>query len=300
MTTMQMAQAPTVRRRVKPSSVIIYAALTILALLCVLPMILVAMISVTSEAALAIHGYTFFPAEFSLDAYRTLFFGSSTIGQSYWISIVATSIGTAIATLITAAAGYTLSNKQVECRNGLSLYFFVTMVFNAGLVPWYMVCRMLGLTNNLWALIVPSLMFSPFNLFLTRNFMRGIPDSLMESAKIDGANDLVICTRIYFPLSKPVLATIALFYAIGYWNDWFNAVMLVVDSKLFTLQYFLYKIQSEISMLNKIAAGVQVSSPPLDTFKMATAVVTIGPIILLYPYLQRYFVKGLVIGGVKE
>ncbi len=300
MTNAQSAPRTAGGRHVKPGQVAIYLALALLALACVLPMLLVLMISVTDEVALAQNGYTFFPSQFSLDAYRTLFFGSSTIGQSYLVSIAVTLVGTLLATLITAAAGFALCNHQLECRNALSLYFFITMVFNAGLVPWYMMCRALGLINNFFSLIVPNLLFSPFNLFLCRNFMRGIPDSLMESARIDGANDLIICFRIYFPLSKPVLATVALFYGIGYWNDWFNSVMLVTDSRLYTLQYFLYKIQSEISMLNKIAVGVQVTAPPLDTFKMATAVVTIGPIILLYPYLQRYFVKGLVIGGVKE
>lgn len=274
--------------------------LALLALACLLPMLLVFFVSISSELSVAKNGYTFFPSAFSLDAYKVLLRGHSTIWHSYLISIIVTAVGTALAVVITGCAAYTLANKQVKYRNGLALFFFVTMVFNAGIVPWYMVCRMLGLSNNIFSLIIPSLLFSPFNMFLTRNFMRGIPDSLMESAKLDGANDATIALRIYFPLCTPVLATIALFYGIGYWNDWFNSVMLVTDSKFYTLQYFLYQLQSQLSMMARISVGVPVTAPPSDTFKMATAIVTIGPILLLYPYLQKYFVKGLVIGGVKE
>lgn len=279
----------------------VYGVLTLLALFCLMPFLLVVVVSFTDESALMANGYSFFPEAWSLDAYKTVFQGNSTIGQSYFITIVVTLTGTALAVAITGFAGYTLANRHVECRQGLALFFFITMVFNPGLVPWYMMCRTLNLVNNIGSLIIPSLLFSPFNLFLTRNFMRGIPETLMESARIDGANDLIIVTRIYFPLCKPVLATIALFYGVGYWNDWYNSVMLVTDSHLYTLQYFLYKLQSEVSMVAQLAAGATVNAvPPQDTFKMATAVVTIGPIIVLYPFLQRYFVKGLVVGGVKE
>ncbi|MDR1538799.1 MAG: carbohydrate ABC transporter permease [Clostridiales bacterium] len=286
--------------KISPWRSLIYAAVSLAALACLLPMLLVVAISLTDESSLAQKGYSFFPEALSLDAYTTLIRGNSTIGSSYLISIIVTLAGTCLAVLITASAGYALANRQVNCRRGASLYFFIPMVFNAGLVPWYMICRELGLTNNIFSLIIPTLLFSPFNLFLTRNFMIGIPDALGESAKMDGANDLFIAFRIYFPLSKPVLATIALFYGIGYWNDWFNSVMLVSDKRLYTLQFFLYNLQSEISAFKYIAQGVPVKAPPQDTFKMAAAVVTIGPIILLYPFLQKYFVKGLVVGGVKE
>jgi putative aldouronate transport system permease protein len=183
----------------------------------------------------------------------------------------------------------------------MAFFFFVTMVFNPGIVPWYLVTYNLGLYNNILALIIPRLLFNPFNLFLTRNFMRGIPDSLMESAKIDGARDSYIAFRIYFPLSVPVLATIALFYGLAYWNDWFNAIMLVTNNDLHPLQYFLFRLQSEIQMIRDMSeymVGTDVELPT-ETIKMATVIMTIGPIIFLYPFLQRYFVKGLVIGSVK-
>ena len=268
-------------------------------LFCALPMLLVIMVSVTDETMIKKYGYSFFPREFSLDAYKLIFDGNDLIQRSYMISILITVIGTTAAVLFTAAGAYALANRQVKCRNGLSLFFFITMVFNPGLVPWYIMCTKLGLKDNILALIIPTLIFNPFNLFLVRNFMRGIPDSLMESAKIDGANDMITAFKIYFPLSKPVLATIALFYGIGYWNDWFNSIMLLDNPELYPLQFMLYKIKSEIEMLNKLQGVGALFDVPTDSFKMATAVITIGPIILLYPYLQKYFIKGMVIGSVK-
>jgi len=197
-------------------------------------------------------------------------------------------------------AAYALANKRVKYRNGWALYFYVTMVFSAGLVPWYIMCNTLGFRDNLQALIIPSLIFSPFNMFLTRNFMKGIPDSLMESAYIDGANDATIAFRIYLPLCLPVLATISLFYALGYWNSWFNAIMLVEDKKLFPLQYLLFEIRSTTNMLASMQEGALSNVVlPGESLKMATVVLTIGPIVLLYPQLQKYFVKGLVIGAIK-
>jgi putative aldouronate transport system permease protein len=262
-------------------------------------MVLVLSISLTADQAIKRFGYQLLPPEFSGEAYRLIFQGNSSVFQSYFISISVTVLGTLIATAITIMAAYTLVNKNVRYRNSLAFYFFIPMVFSAGLVPWYMMCRTLGLVNNFFALLVPTLLFSPFNMFLCRNFMLGIPDSLMESAKLDGAQDYTIAFRIYFPLSMPVIATVALFYGVAYWNDWFNAIMLMNNQDLFPLQYMLLKIQSEIESLRHLQPGVPVRNLPGESLKMATAILTIGPIIFLYPYLQKYFVKGLIIGGVK-
>ncbi|MDR0656019.1 MAG: carbohydrate ABC transporter permease [Treponema sp.] len=276
-----------------------YVLVAAAAAICVIPMLLVAAISVTSDRALRLHGYQLIPSEFSAEAYSMILKPNSSLFRSYGISIVLTLCGIIVATSITAMAAYTLTNKNVKYRSFLALFFFIPMVFSAGLVPWYIMCRNLGLTNNFLSLLVPSLVFSPFNMFLCRNFMRGIPDSLMESAKLDGAQDFHIAFKIYFPLSTPVVATVALFYGIAYWNDWFNAIMLVNNEKLFPLQYMLMKVQSEIESLRHLQPGIPVKNLPGESMKMATAVLTIGPIIFLYPYLQKYFIKGLVIGGVK-
>jgi len=289
-------------RKFSFSQFVIYGFISLFTLACFLPMLLMLMVSITDENMIMKNGYSFFPEKFSFYAYRLVFTGGSSVMRSYMISILVTLIGTSLALAITAMAAYTLANKNVKYRNALSLYFFITMIFGAGIVPWYLVCKNLHLLNNFWSLVVPSLLFSPFNLFLVRNFMNGIPDSLRESATIDGASDMTIAFKIYFPLCVPVLATVGLFYGLSYWNDWWNSIMLVDNKKLYPLQYLLLALQSQISMINELSsmAGAPGElTAPTESVKMATAITTIGPIVLLYPYLQRYFVKGLVIGSVK-
>lgn len=277
-----------------------YVFLSGFVLFCVLPVLLVLMISITSEDAIRMNGYSFFPEAFSLAAYRLLFNETSTMLRSYGISVFVTVVGTALAVAVTAMAAFALANPSVRHRNGLAMFFFFTMIFNGGIVPWYMICKLLGLSDNVLALLVPNLLFSAFNLFLTRNFMQSLPHALLESARIDGANDLRIAFRIIFPLCKPVLATIALFYGLAYWNDWWNAIMLVDNRNLYPVQYFLFKIQSDIRMLSEMQGVTSsIAQLPAESSKMATAIVTIGPIVLMYPYLQRYFVKGLMIGSIK-
>lgn len=240
----------------------VYLVVGLFALACLVPFLLVIIVSFSEEKSITIRGYSFSPSEWSAAAYRLLFSSTSSVPQAYKITALATILGTLIAALITFGAGYTLANKQCRYRNGLSLYFYITMVFSAGLVPWYMISKMIGCFDNIWALIVPSLMFSPFNMFLVRNFVREIPDALNESARIDGAGEVRIAFTIYLPLCTPVLATIALFYAIGYWNNYFNSVMLINDQKYYSLQMLLFKIQSEITAMQKVANGAMKVNPP--------------------------------------
>jgi putative aldouronate transport system permease protein len=282
---------------------IMYVFLTLFALFCLLPMVLAIVVSFSVEESISRYGYSFMPSGWTTEAYRMIFAKGSSVMNGFGVSVLVTVTGTLVAVLVTAMAAYALANKSVEYRNMIALYFFVAMSFSAGLVPWYLMCRFLGLTNNFFALIIPSLLFSPFNMFLVRNFMDGLPDSLRESATLDGANDVTICIRIYLPLSLPVLATVTLFYGLGYWNDWWNAIMLVEDKKLYPLQYLLLQLRSQIQMIRDmqtITGGLSNSTKaPSESVKMATSIVTIGPIVILYPFLQRYFVKGLVIGAVK-
>ncbi|WP_099205584.1 carbohydrate ABC transporter permease [Scatolibacter rhodanostii] len=280
--------------------IIIYTIVVLFSLMCLLPFVLVIIVSLTEEKSITMNGYSFLPTHWSTSAYKMLFSPNSSVPRAYYVTGVATIIGTLIAALITFGAGYTLANKQCKYRNALSLYFYIPMVFSAGLVPWYMISKSIGAYDNLAALIVPSLLFSPFNMFLVRNFVRGIPNELNESARIDGAGEVKIAFSIYLPLCLPVIATVALFYAIGYWNNYFNAVMLINDKEYYSLQMLLFKIQSELTAMQHLAVGTSNSiSPPRESFKMATSVVTMGPIILLYPFLQKYFVKGMVVGAVK-
>ena len=290
------------KRRPSLSNFVMYFLVSLFALVCVFPMVLSIIVSFTDEDAISRNGYAFVPEKWSIYAYRLIFHGGSSVLRSYGISLFVTASGTALAVAMTAMAAYTLANKRVRCRGGLALFFYVTMVFSAGIVPWYFICRAVGLRNNILSLIVPSLLFNPFNLFLVKNFMDGIPDSLRESATIDGASDVRTAFSIYFPLSVPVLATVTLFYGLAYWNDWWNAIMLIDDKWLYPLQYLLLQLRSQIRMIRDLqlgAAGGSTITPPAESIKMATAVVTIGPIVLLYPYLQRYFIKGLVVGSIK-
>ncbi len=288
-------------KRLTLSRAIIAALLILLSLTCVLPLLMMVSVSFTAEEYIVKNGYSLIPGALSLDAYRTIFRGTQ-VYQAYGVSIFVTVAGTLLHVCITGMAGYTLANPQVRYRNALAMYFFVTMVFNGGMVPWYMICKRFGLMDNLFALLIPNLVFSPFNLFLVRNYMREIPHSLVESAKLDGAGDAHIAFGIYFPLSKPILATIALFAAIGYWNDWWNSIMLVTDQRLYPVQYLLMKLKSDINMMknmqNSGMAGAT-AFKPTESLQMATAAITIGPILLFYPFLQKYIVKGLIIGSVK-
>lgn len=273
----------------------------LMALACAVPLILLLMVSLTDERVIEQDGYSFFPRIFSLEAYHKIFTSGGIIVNSYIISIFITVVGTIAALAITAMAAYTLSNKKVVYRNQWALFFYFTMLFNGGLVPWYLVNRSLHVFDNILALIIPSLMFSTFNMFLVRNYMNGLPDELRESALMDGAGDFTIAFRIYIPLSVPVLAAVALFYGLGYWNDWWNAIMLVNNRSLYPLQYMLFALQSSVQMLTDLQSrGITTGiTLPKESLKMATVMVTIGPIILLYPFLQRYFIKGLIIGSVK-
>ncbi|MCY9669613.1 carbohydrate ABC transporter permease [Paenibacillus alginolyticus] len=287
-------------KRFDTAGMLIYIVLAIYALLCILPMFLTVMVSISDENSIIRHGYQLIPEHFSLEAYRTLLNNKTVLLKSYLVTITVTVVGSLIAVIITAMAAYTLSNPNVKYRAGLNLYFFITLLFNGGLVPWYIMCKKLGLVDNLFALIVPMLLFNAFNMFLVRNFMEALPNALRESAYMDGANDVRIAFQIYLPLCVPVLATILLFYALAYWNDWFNAIMLVDDKSLYPLQYVLFKIRSNIEMLSMIPAGASSQyTAPAESAKMATVVITLGPIVFLYPFLQRYFVKGLIVGSVK-
>ncbi|KIL37434.1 sugar ABC transporter permease [Cohnella kolymensis] len=288
------------RHSSRAGTIVIYTILTLFSVACLLPVLLTLIVSFSAEESIMKNGYSLFPEKWSLDGYRTIFVNSAIIFKGYLVSITVTVVGTLLALIITALAAYPLSNPNVRYRNFLALYFFITMLFQGGIVPWYLMNVQLGLKDNLLALIVPMLMFNAFNMFLVKNFMESLPGALRESAYIDGANDLRIAFQIYMPLSMPVLATVSLFYALSYWNDWFNAIMLVDNKNLYPLQYILFQLRSNIQMLEMLPTGANSGyTMPAESAKMATVIMTIGPIVFLYPYLQRYFVKGLVVGSVK-
>lgn len=279
--------------------------LFVIAVACILPFILLFISSITDEQSIVRHGYSFFPEAYSLSAYRYLWHDAERIFRAYGITIVITVIGTAVSLIITSLLAYPLSRKDMPMHRFWSFFVFFTMLINGGLVPTYLVyTQLFDLKNTLLALIVPGLLTNAFYVMLMRTFFAtSIPVPIVESAKIDGAGEFRTFVQIVLPLSLPILATVGLFQTIHYWNDWFNGMIYVTDSKLFSLQNLLNRILLDIQFLTSSNfAGNQGDSGanlPTETVRMAMAVVGIIPILIAYPFFQKYFVKGLTIGAVK-
>ncbi|MFD0713075.1 carbohydrate ABC transporter permease [Paenibacillus sp. GCM10027626] len=274
------------------------------ALFCLFPLWVALVSSFSDEMSMVRHGYGLWPKEFSLAAYKLVFTGTDSVMQAYLITIISTAAGTLLTLILTAAFAYPLTVKTLKYRNSIGLFAYATMLFNGGLVPAYILTtKLLHLQNNILVLIIPAAL-NAYNVFLMRNYFATLPEALSESAKIDGANDMYIFVKIIVPLSKPILATIGLFAAMGYWNEWFKVLLFIDDQKLYTLQFLIMKIQTQVDFLqsslgSKARAALGGQSIPSVGVRMATAMISIGPIILLYPFLQKYFLKGITIGAVK-
>ena len=278
-----------------------YIIIAIFALLCLFPLVLMIVSSFMNEKEIMAEGYKLFPKEITTSAYDFLFRNPKKLINAYTVTILITVVGTLTGLVIMSMAGYVLSRNDFKYRNAISFFIYFTTLFSGGLVPTYiLMVNYLGLKDNILAMILPS-MVSAWSIFLMRNFMKAIPDSLYESAAIDGAGDFRIYWQIFMPLATPSLATIGLFLALGYWNEWYNAMLYIQSQVKFPLQFFLQKIvtQANVQLLIQQGAVVNTSDLPSESIKMATAVVAIGPIILLYPFVQKYFVSGLTIGAVK-
>ena len=281
--------------------VIGYLYIAFFALVCVIPFYLIIVASFTSEASLIRNGYPILPSDFDLQSYMLCLKNPISIVKAYGTTIGVTVVGTTLAVLMATMTGYVLSRKDFPWRNGFSFFFFFTTLFSGGLVPWYMLCvRYLHMKNTYLALILP-LMFSVWNMIIAKTFMNGIPDAITESAKIDGANDMVIFVKLILPLSKPLVATLGLFSALAYWNDWYNCMLFVTNEDMFNLQYYLQRMLGSAEAMRIVAekSGIALPSVPLEGMKMSMTIIATGPIVLLYPFVQRYFVKGLTIGAVK-
>ena len=262
-----------------------------------LPFWLVIASAFSSEHAIVMHGYTLWPKEFSLDAF-TYVLGRGTIGKAYLVTTTVTIVGTLLAVSITTMIAYAISRPYLKYRNVISFIVYFTMLFYGGLVPWYITVVRLGLKNTIWAMILP-MCFSAWNMFLMRNFFAGIPNELVESAKIDGAGEFRTFLSIILPISKPGIATITLFYMLGFWNDWWMAMNFIDDRSLYPLQYLLRQVMSNVKYASEVGAIMTNTAIPTDTVQMATCLLSIGPIILAYPFLQKYFIKGITVGAVK-
>jgi putative aldouronate transport system permease protein len=275
--------------------------------MCVYPLLLVLGISFSEETSLAIRGFRLIPAKTSLDAYTfVLKTGGDAVIRAYVITILATASGAFFGTLTVALYAYALSRKDFRGRKFFSFFVFFTMLFNAGLAPWYIVCMNVGLRNTFFALFVPYLMNGWHVLILRTFFKTNISDSIVESAKMDGAGEYTIFFRIIIHVAKPGLATIALFTTIWLWNDWWLPAILVTDPKWYNIQYLMYRVQSNIQYLSSMAGSLSGVSAeilrrlPSWSAQMAMAVLSIGPIVFAYPFFQRYFVKGITLGSLKE
>lgn len=279
-----------------------YVIIGIFAVACLYPLLLAIGTSFSDEASVTVNGYSVIPKKFSLEAYGMIL-GSlgKNILNAYGVTIAVTVLGTAIAILISSAFAYVLTVRDFKMRSVLNMFLYIPMIFSAGLLPWYIMCtKYYHLTDNFLALILPSCM-NAFNVFLLRNFFKSIPEELAEAAKIDGANYLRIFRVIYFPLAKVGLVTVGLFYALSYWNDYYLALMFINKQNMYPLQYYLYNMLANVQFIaNQANASLGYNiNIPLETTKMATICVTIGPIILLYPFVQKYITKGVIVGAVK-
>lgn len=279
-----------------------YIIIGLFAVICLYPLLLAIGTSFSDEATVTVYGYSVIPKKISLDAYRTIL-GSlgKNILNAYMVTIAVTVIGTGISVLISASFAYVLTVKDFKFRSMLNMFLYIPMIFSAGLLPWYIMCtKYYHLTDNFLALILPCCM-NAFNVFLLRNFFKSIPEELAEAAKIDGAGYLKIFSVIYFPLAKVGLVTVGLFYALSYWNDYYLALMFINKQKMYPLQYYLYNMLANVQFIaNQANASLGYNiNIPLETTKMATICVTIGPIILLYPFAQKYITKGVIVGAVK-
>ena len=281
--------------------IICYTVVILVALVCLIPFLLLISGSFTSEQWIRFNGFSLWPGEFSTEAYKIIFKTPQRILRAYGVSILITVVGTFLGLLVTTLTAYVISRKDFKYRNVLSFFFYFTTLFNGGMVSTYIFyIRYLHLQDSLWALILPG-MFNVFYLLIMRTFVNNIPFALIESAKLDGAGEWRIFFQIIVPLLKSGLATIGLFLALGYWNDWYNAMLYMQTEAKYPLQYMLYAIQQQTQALASIAsqAGIQVANLPSNSLKLAMAVVATGPIVIVYPFVQRYFIAGITIGSVK-
>jgi putative aldouronate transport system permease protein len=282
-------------------NVLCYLLITVTALTCLLPFIFLVSGSFTQEEVIRYSGYSILPRGFTLEAYKMVFRYPEKIMRAYGVSVFITAAGTAAGLFMITMTAYVISRKSFKYRNILSFYFFFTTLFNGGMVSTFIFyIRYLHLKDNYLALILPG-MFNVFYLLIMRSFINGIPQALIESAKIDGAGEFRIFIRIVLPLLPSGLATIGLFMALGYWNDWYNAMLYINEPAKFPLQYMLYDILMRAQAFAQIASivGIRVENLPTYSLKLAMAVVATGPIILLYPFVQKFFIKGITIGSVK-
>lgn len=283
-------------------NIISYSLLAIASIICVVPFILILSGSFTDNQTILLEGYSLLPKNFNLEAYKTVFRAPEDILQAYKMNFFYTGVGTAIGLIMITLTGYVISRKEFKYRNTISFLIYFTTIFGGGTIPWYlMYAQVLDLKGSTFSIWFPALM-SPFLIVLMRTFIVGsVPDAITESAKIDGAGHVTIFWKIVMPVLGPGLATIGLFLALGYWNDWYRSSMFSTSSETWELQFYLYNMLNASDAIKKMSqyASIPATEMPTEAVKLAMAVVATGPVLLFYPFVQKYFVSGITVGAVK-
>lgn len=290
-------------KKEKTFQVIANLILLLVTICCVAPFFLMLAASFTSESVLATNGYSFIPKEFDLSAYIYLFKSSNVLFKAYGVSFSVTIIGTIINLLMTILLAYPLSRKDLPGRNIFAFYLFFTMLFNGGLIPTYIMwTRTFHIQNSYAALLIPSLLLNAYNVIMMRTFFSSnVPDEVLEAAKIDGAGEGTILLKVVMPMAKPIIATVAMLVGLAYWNDWMNGLYYLTDDNMYSIQVLLTKIMRNLDMVKQSAAagGGTLGQMPSISLRMAIAVMGVLPIMVIYPFFQKYLVKGITVGAVK-
>jgi putative aldouronate transport system permease protein len=289
-----------------PSNALLNLFFVIYTAACVTPLLLVIAVSFTDEKTVYAVGYRFIPSKLSLAAYKFVFTNVDQVMHAYGVTLLVTIVGSLTSLLFTSMLAYVLSRKDFKYRQAFTFYVFFTILFSGGFVPWYVICvRLFHIKDTLWALILPYLLNGWYVIIMRTFYVTNLPDEILESARIDGAGELRTFFAIVTPLAVPGLATIGLFNVLTYWNDWWLPLTLISNDKLYNLQYLMYKVELDIQYLKTARQSMgalalkELMSIPSETSRMAMAIIAIGPIIMAYPFFQRYFVKGLTIGAIK-
>ena len=288
-----------VRSASEPFTVISYVGVTVFGLFCLVPLWMIIAGSLTDESALARTGYSFWPQPFSLNAYQLLFSGQSLFG-GYAASLFITIVGTVLSVYCTASLAWVIARRLPLVSHPLTIFAYIPLLFHGGLVPLYLlVTQVLSLTNSWFAVILP-IMMAPFLVFVAVSFFRQLPEEVIDAARIDGAGELRIFFQIVLPLSKPILAVLALFYAVTYWNEWFMPLLFLSDPDRYPLQLILQNLIANVTNAAALpGATAAQAAVPVYQLRFAMTVLTIGPILLAYPFAQRFFVKGITLGATK-
>lgn len=289
----------------KTANIILHIIFILMTVMCLFPLLLVLSISFSSNSSIMEYGYSIIPKKFSLEAYEYILETPITIIRAYGITIFNTVAGTFLSTLVIALFAYPLSRNDFKFRKAFTYYLLVTMLFSGGTVSWYIVCsNVFHLSNTIWAMILPYLMNAWYVIIMRTFFKTNVPFSIIESGQLDGANEYIIFFKLVIPISLPGIATIALFQALAFWNDWWLPIMFIVKPELYNLQFLLQRMMQNIQQLNENArymasAADELVNIPTEGARMALCIIAMGPILIAYPFFQKYFIQGLTVGSVK-